>query len=177
MNYINSTHVSSTLPSQIYLVRRYYNVAATFVLNKYTAIFQKYVRDLTTRCENVRYDSFSILKKRNIWIKYIIWYNLPHIEWFISIENSCHLHSDSKYILANVATRLLQRLSQISSAKHSSNVEKTLCVSWVGLISHQLTNNIKVCQGRETNIQTYAISFLLIHDSKIYFSPVSNYII
>ena len=41
----------------------------------------------------------------------------------------------------------------------------------IGLISDQLTNNIKVCQGRETNIQTYVISFLLIHDSKKYFSP------
>ena len=37
----------------------------------------------------------------------------------------------------------------------------------IGLISDQLTNNIKLCQGRETNIQTYVISFLLIHDSKI----------
>ena len=41
----------------------------------------------------------------------------------------------------------------------------------IGLISDQLTNNIKVCQGHETNIQRYVISFLLIHDSKIYFSP------
>ena len=53
MNSIDSELVSSTLPSQIYLVRRYYNVAATFVLNEYTAIFQKYVRDLTKRCCNV----------------------------------------------------------------------------------------------------------------------------
>ena len=53
MNSIASKLVSSTLPSQIYLVRRYYNVAATFVLNEYTAIFQKYVRDLTKRCCNV----------------------------------------------------------------------------------------------------------------------------
>ena len=30
-----------------------YNVAATFVLNEYIAIFQKYVRDLTKRCCNV----------------------------------------------------------------------------------------------------------------------------
>ena len=53
MNSIDSELVSSTLPSQIYLVRHYYNVAATFVLNEYTAIFQKYVRDLTKRCCNV----------------------------------------------------------------------------------------------------------------------------
>ena len=33
-------------------------------------------------------------------------------------------------MLANVATRLLQRLSQISSAKLSINIVKTLCVSW-----------------------------------------------
>ena len=44
---------SSTLPSQIYLVIRYHNVAATFVANEYSAIFQKYVRDLTKRCCNV----------------------------------------------------------------------------------------------------------------------------
>ena len=50
---INSKLVSSTLPSQIYLVRHYYNVAATFVLNEYTAIFQKYVRDWTKHCGNV----------------------------------------------------------------------------------------------------------------------------
>ena len=50
---IDSELVSSTLPIQIYLVRRYYNVAATFVLNEYTAIFQKYVRYLTKRCCNV----------------------------------------------------------------------------------------------------------------------------
>ena len=37
MNYIDSELVSYTLPSQIYLVRRYYNLAATFVLNEYTA--------------------------------------------------------------------------------------------------------------------------------------------
>ena len=53
MNSIDSELVSSTLPSHIYLVRRYYNVAATFVLNEYTAIFQKYVRDLTKHCCNV----------------------------------------------------------------------------------------------------------------------------
>ena len=53
MNSIDSELVPSTLSSQIYLVRRYYNVAATFVLNEYTAIFQKYVRDLTNRCCNV----------------------------------------------------------------------------------------------------------------------------
>ena len=53
MNSIDSELVSSTLPSQIYLVRRYYNVAARIVLNEYTAIFQKYVRDLTKRCCNV----------------------------------------------------------------------------------------------------------------------------
>ena len=53
MNSIDSELVSCTFPSQIYLVRRYYNVAATFVLNEYTAIFQKYVRDLTKRCCNV----------------------------------------------------------------------------------------------------------------------------
>ena len=50
MNYIDSELVSSTLPSQTYLVRRYYNVAARIVLNEYTAIFQKYVRDLTKCC-------------------------------------------------------------------------------------------------------------------------------
>ena len=38
----------------------------------------------------------------------------------------------AKYIWSNVATRLLQRLSQTSSAQLSSNVLKTLCVSWVG---------------------------------------------
>ena len=53
MNSIDSELLSSTLPSQIYLVRRYYNVAATFVLNVDTAIFQKYVRELTERCCNV----------------------------------------------------------------------------------------------------------------------------
>ena len=53
MNYIDSELVSSTFPSQIHLVRRYYNVAAKFVLNEYTAIFQKSVRDLTKRCCNV----------------------------------------------------------------------------------------------------------------------------
>ena len=60
---------------------------------------------------------------------YIIWYSLPYVELVLSIENSCHLPSDSKYILANVATMLLQRLSQISSAKLSCNAVKTLCVS------------------------------------------------
>ena len=109
--------MSSTLPSQMYLVRRYYTVAATFVVKEYTAIFQKYVRDLTKRC-------------CNIWIKYvyIIWYNL---NYFSQFENLCHLYNDSTYIWENVTTRLLQRLSQISSAKLSSNVVKTLCVSWV----------------------------------------------
>ena len=53
MNSIDSELVSSTLPNQIYLMSRYYNFAATFVLNEYTAIFQKYVRDLTKRCCNV----------------------------------------------------------------------------------------------------------------------------
>ena len=41
----------------------------------------------------------------------------------------------------------------------------------IEFIRDQLTNNIKVCQGRETNIQTNVIYFPLIHDSKIYFSP------
>ena len=45
---------------------------------------------------------------------------------------------NSKYLLANVATRLLQRLSQISPAKLSSNVVKTSYVSWVLQISLKL---------------------------------------
>ena len=105
--------------------------------NEYTAIFQKYVRNLTKRCENVAKTLdvrliFNI-EKKNIWIKYFTLFSIIcffDIELFLSIENLCHLHSDSKYILANVATRLLQRLSQISSAKLSSNVVKMLCVSW-----------------------------------------------
>ena len=40
-----------------------------------------------------------------------------------------NFHCQTKYILSNVATRLLQRLSQKSSAQLSSNVMKTLCVS------------------------------------------------
>ena len=74
MNSIDSELVSSTLPSQIYLVRRYYNVAATFVLNEYTAIFQKYVGDLTKRGCNVVKTldmiHFQYWRKINTWIKY-----------------------------------------------------------------------------------------------------------
>ena len=92
MNSIDSELVSSTLPSQIYLVRRYYNVAATFVLNEYTAIFQKCVRDLTKRCCNV----VKTLVMIHFQIFYIIWYNLPYIAtqnifWQTLLQGCCNV--------------------------------------------------------------------------------------
>ena len=47
------TRVISTLPHDIYLVKRCYNVAATFVPNEHTATFQKSTRALTKRCCDV----------------------------------------------------------------------------------------------------------------------------
>ena len=54
------------------------------------------------------------------------------------------IHSDSKYILTNVATRLLQRLPQISSAKLSSSVVKTLCVSWVVISDAIMSSFVRI---------------------------------
>ena len=89
---------------------------------------------LQRRCNNAWYYSFSILKKTHLnWILYIFLYILPYIQWLLSIENSCHLHCHTKYIWSNVATMLLQRLSQTSPVKLSSTVVKTLCVNWDGL--------------------------------------------
>ena len=58
--------VSSTLPHKIYLVKRCYNVDATFVSNEHTVIIEQSTRDLKTllqRCKNVRYYSLGILEK------------------------------------------------------------------------------------------------------------------
>ena len=73
-----------------------HNVAATFVLNEYTVIFHKYVGYLIKRCCNVEktldssfiYNPFQYLNKTFVLIFYIIWYNLPYIEWFLSIDVS-----------------------------------------------------------------------------------------
>ena len=59
--------MSSTLPHiYINLVKRCYNVAATFVANEHTVIIEQSSRDLKTllqRCKNVRYYSLGILEK------------------------------------------------------------------------------------------------------------------
>ena len=75
--------------------------------------------------------SFFNIKKTHLnCIFHIFVYTLPHIQSLLSIANLCHLHCHTKYIWSNVATTLLQRLSQTSSIKLPSNVAKTLCVSW-----------------------------------------------
>ena len=61
--------MSSILPHKIYLVKRCYNVAATFVSNEHTVIIEQSTRDLKTllqRCKNVIYYSLAILKKANL---------------------------------------------------------------------------------------------------------------
>ena len=104
--------VSSTLPHKIYLVKHCFNVAATFVSNEHTVIIEQSTRDLKTllqRCKNVKYYSLAILKKKHILLEYLIYlfYNLPCIEWFLSIKNSCHLHCQARYMWWDVTTTLL----------------------------------------------------------------------
>ena len=77
--------MSSTFPHNIYLVKRCYNVAATFVSNKHTVIIEQSTRDLKTllqRCKNVSYYSFRNIAKKShlIGIFNIFVYNLPDIE-------------------------------------------------------------------------------------------------
>ena len=78
------------------------NVAATFVSNEHTVIIEqstRYLKTLLQRCKNVRYYSLGILEKaRLIRIFNIFVYNLPYIELIISIQTSCHLHFQARYI-------------------------------------------------------------------------------
>ena len=67
--------MSSTLPHKIYLVKRCYNVAETFVSNEHIVIIEQSTRDLKTllqRCKNVRYYSLEIFyKKKHILLEYL----------------------------------------------------------------------------------------------------------
>ena len=76
--------MSSTLPHKIYLLKRCYNVAQTFVSNEHTVIIEQSTRDLKTllqRRRDVRYYSLAIMKKAHlIRIFNIFIYNLPYIE-------------------------------------------------------------------------------------------------
>ena len=64
--------MSSTLAHKIYLVKRCYNVAETFVSNEHTvirpynrAIYERF-ENFVQRCKNVRYYSLGILQKKHI---------------------------------------------------------------------------------------------------------------
>ena len=76
--------VSSTLPHKIYLVKRCYSVAATFVSNERTVIIEQSTRDLKTllqRRKNVTCYSLGILEKAHLFrILNIFVYNLPYVE-------------------------------------------------------------------------------------------------
>ena len=142
--------VSSTLPYEIYLGKRCNDVVATFVPNEPTATFQKSTRALTKRCCNVWYYPFSILKKHiyNNWISTyfciicLIYNDLTSLDW-----EPCHLHSHTNYIWSNVDTTLVQRLSQASSVKLSSNIifrSLRLVVGVAAKIMHSYWN-IPIC--------------------------------
>ena len=59
---------------------------------------------------------------------------MPYIEWFLSIENSCHLHSDSKYILTN----MLQGFCNVCPKPSSYVVKSCVLAGMWYIISHHL---------------------------------------
>ena len=89
--------MSSTLPHKIYLVKRCYNVAATFVSNEHTVIIEQSTRDLKTllqRCKNVGYyssniDFYFFISIFNIFVFIICLYRMISIDYVKKITYVC----------------------------------------------------------------------------------------